>query len=562
MYVDGSAHKVMTYQRSQVEKITSCLPQSHHVLEDILSRPSVRKALLWMTKRDSEGKCFFMRLCENYDNPQVDRATRWRWAIPNWAIDLGLRWTGLNKETMKRQLFHHPPTVKALTLTAKSIGTHGLTVPQRYTAPLFTVWNITQACNLDCKHCYQDASRKPQADELTTEEKFNLIDQMAEEWVPFVAFAGGEPLVLPDLWKVLERCRERGIHVTIATNGTMLTPEMCVRLREAQVKYIEASIDSLDPEEHDEFRGQKGAWARTIQGIKNSVAAGIKTGMAVCFTRPNVDTVDDVVKFAIDLGCSTFAHFNFIPVGRGKEIVEYDMTPTQRELLLRRLQAHLTEGKITVVSTAPQFGRSCIVYGTEEGMFATGHAGRGQGKKTMVLSRYIGGCGTGRCYCAVQPNGAITPCVYIPRIEVGNIRRNSLKEIWNNNLFDVLSDREDRGDHCGVCHYRHYCGGCRARALSYTDDIQAGDPGCIFNQHEWEEVVRHAEHEAATVAAGAGAGGNGDNGKQAGQLVQILAVNSVAAAAQRENMAGMAEGDVREVKDAAQCLASLSSRNS
>jgi len=237
------------------------------------------------------------------------------------------------------------------------------------------------------------------------------------------------------------------------------------------------------------------------------------------------------------------------------------MTPAQRELLLRRLQAHLAEGKITVVSTAPQFGRSCIVYGTEEGMFATGHAGRGQGKKTMVLSRYIGGCGTGRCYCAIQPNGAITPCVYIPRIEVGNIRRNSLKEIWNNNLFDVLSDREDRGDHCGVCHYRHYCGGCRARALSYTDDIQAGDPGCIFNQHEWEEVVRHAEHEAATVAAGAGAGGNGDNGKQAGQLVQILAVNSVAAAAQRESMAGMAEGDVREVKDAAQRLASLSSRN-
>src|ERR1019366_10370354 len=100
---------------------------------------------------------------------------------------------------------------------------HGLTVPQRYTAPLFTVWNVTQACNLDCKHCYQEASRKPAADELTTEEKLNLIDQMGEEWVPFVAFAGGEPLVLPDLWKVLEQCRKRGIHVTLATNGTMLT---------------------------------------------------------------------------------------------------------------------------------------------------------------------------------------------------------------------------------------------------------------------------------------------------------------------------------------------------
>jgi len=560
MYVDGSSHKVMTHRRPQTAAVTSCLPRSHHVLEDILSKPSVRKALLWITKRDAEGKCFFMRLCENYDNPQADRATRWRWMIPNWAIGLGLRYTGLNKETMKKQLFHHPPTVKALTLTAKSIGTYGLTVPQRYTAPLFTVWNVTQACNLDCMHCYQDATRKPEADELTTEEKLNLIDQMAEEWVPFVAFAGGEPLVLPDLWKVLEHCQKRGLHVTLATNGTMLTPEMCARLRDAQVKYIEVSIDSIHPEEHDEFRGQQGAWARTIQGIKNSVAAGVKTGMAVCFTRRNVDTVDEVVKFAVDLGCSTLAHFNFIPVGRGKEIVECDLTPAQRELLMRRLQFHLTESKITVISTAPQFGRSCIVYGTQEGLFATGHAGRGPGQKTMVLSRYIGGCGTGRCYCAIQPNGVITPCVYIPRIEVGNIRRNTLREIWDNDLFDVLSDREDLGDHCGVCHYRSYCGGCRARALSYTGDIQAGDPGCIFNQHEWEEIVRNAEHEASIAATGQGIPTDGGNGSQAGHLVQIMAVSSVAAAAEREKLAGLAEGDVREVKDAAQRLALLESQ--
>ena len=70
---------------------------------------------------------------------------------------------------------------------------------------------------------------------------------MGEEFVPFVAFAGGEPLVAPDLWKVLERCRLRGLHVTLATNGTLLTPEMCARLKTANVKYIEVSLDSIDP---------------------------------------------------------------------------------------------------------------------------------------------------------------------------------------------------------------------------------------------------------------------------------------------------------------------------
>lgn len=554
MYVDSSHRRVMTYQRPQVNKRTASLPGSHHILEDILSNRSVRKALLWMTRPDSDGKCFFMRWCENYDNPQAEFWTRLKWALPNWVIDLGLWKTKLDKETMKQRLFHHLPTVKALTLTAKSIGTYGLTVPQRYTAPLFPVWNITQACNLSCVHCYQNARHKPDPDELTTDEKLDLIDQLGHEYVPFLAFAGGEPLVTRDFWTILERCAKRGIHVTLATNGTMLTPEICQRLKDVNVKYVEVSLDSLNPDEHDAFRGMKGAWARTVQGIRNSVAVGIRTGIATCFTRRTAHTVDDVVKFAIDLGCRTFSHFNFIPVGRGKEIIDADLTPGQRELLLRKLQRHLEEGKIGVVSTAPQFGRCCILYGAEDGVFATGHAGRGSGKKTMVLARYIGGCGTGRCYCAIQPNGIFTPCVYIPNENVGNIRRQTLAEIWNNPLFATLADREDRGDHCGVCDYRHYCGGCRARALAYTGDIQAGDPGCVYNYHQWQELT--ANNGGAEVGNGASPSAT----QQAAQLVQLVASGAVRAAAEAGQLPGIPEEEVREVEEVAGGLKSLDSR--
>ena len=552
MYLGTSSSRVMTHARPQVGRITAPLPQSHHILEDILADSVTRKALAWMTRRDSDGKCFFMRLCENYDNPNADFWKRLKWSVPNRIIDVALWKAKLEKETMKQRLFHHPPTVKALTLTAKSIATYGLTVPQRYTAPMYPVWNITQACNLTCQHCYQNAHRRPDADELTTEEKCNLIDQMGEEFVPFVAFAGGEPLVAPDLWQVLERCCQRGLHVTLATNGTLLTPEMCARLKDANVKYVEVSLDSIDPEVHNAFRGQPKAWERSVQGIRNCVATGIRTGMATCLTRQTAHKVDDTIQFALDLGCKVFSHFNFIPVGRGKEIMEEDLTPGQRELLLRRLQEHLTEGKITIVSTAPQFGRSCITYGPEEGLFATGHAGRGPGKKTMVLSRYIGGCGTGRCYCAIQPNGIITPCVYISDIKVGDIRQKSFHEIWNNELFDTLSDREDRGDHCGVCTYRHYCGGCRARALAYTGDIQAGDPGCIYNQHEWQELTAAADVEEGreddVQFAFAGAG-------KAADLVQIAA-----AATRSGQLTGITEREEADINELATHLKEKSPR--
>lgn len=479
----------ITARRPQVAPMTGPTRLERHKAEDILSSPYTRRFLKIMTDRGPDGLSMMEKLFYSYDNPEASLLDKIKYYLPHQAIEYFRKRTGLSKQTMKQKLFHHVPTVRSLVNTAKSIATYGLTTPQRFVAPLMVVWNVTQACNLTCKHCYQDATHKVLPDELTLEEKLEVLDQMSENYVPFVAFAGGEPLVCKDIWKVLEHCKKVNIHTTVATNGTMLTREVCQRLVEVGVKYVEVSIDSLIPEEHDSFRGMRGAWARSTQGIRNAAnTPGLRVGMAACFTRHTVDRADDVIKLAKDLGCSTFVHFNFIPVGRGKEIIQDDLTPAQRENLLRTLARHLNEGEISIMSTAPQFGRACVIYGPEDGFFATGHAGKGKGQQTKVLSKYIGGCGAGRCYCSIQPNGRVNPCVYIPTHEVGDLRKQSFVDVWNNPLFDILSDRDDRGDHCGVCDYRHYCGGCRARAVSYTGDIQAGDPGCVYNIHEWQEV--------------------------------------------------------------------------
>lgn len=363
------------------------------------------------------------------------------------------------------------------------------------------VWNFTQLCNLRCQHCYQNSTAKTLADEMTLEQKLNTIDQLGDAGVPFLAFAGGEPLSSKDLWPVLEHARRRKIYTIVATNGTLLTPETARRLAEAGVKYVEISIDSPDPRQHDAFRGVPGAWNRSVQGIRNVVEAGIRAGLATFFTRHNYQRVDEVIELAISLGCKTFSHFNFIPVGRATNVSEDDLTPEQREWLLKRLVAHLQEGRINVISTAPQFGRACVAYAPPEGIFATGHAGSGAGSKTMVLSRYIGGCGAGRCYCAIQPNGDVTPCVYMPSIRVGNLKSTPFRQIWDCELFALLSDRTDRTDHCAVCTERAYCGGCRARAFAYTGDVRAGDPGCIRNKRLWEKLTSSSQVPAAAAVA-------------------------------------------------------------
>jgi radical SAM protein with 4Fe4S-binding SPASM domain len=72
---------------------------------------------------------------------------------------------------------------------------------------------------------------------------------------------------------------------------------------------------------------------------------------------------------------------------------------------------------------------------------------------------------------------------------VGSLRRQSFAEIWESALFGVFSDRRDRRDHCAVCTDRAYCGGCRARAIAYFDDIRAGDPGCVRNEFLWDQLA-------------------------------------------------------------------------
>ena len=467
--------------------------KQRHRLEDFLAHPWTRRTLRLLARKRPGGRSLFQRICDGYGRNRLTTG----------LVNRGVDHFHLDREEMRRRLFHHTPTVKSLDLTFRSIGRYGLTAPQRFCAPLMVVWNFTQACNLSCVHCYQVATRKPQPDELSLVEKRDVIDQLAEAGVPFLAIAGGEPLVSPDLWPVLERAKQHGFYVTLATNGTMLTPGVVQKLKSAGVGYVEVSLDSLTAGEHDGFRGQNGAWARTVQGMRNAIEGGIRVGLAACLTHRTVDSLDDMIAFAGELGCHTFTHFNFIPVGRGTEIVADDIEPAQREALLEKMVEHIQNGNIRILSTAPQLGRGCIMYAPADGVFATGHAGTSPGRGGFTLARYIGGCGAGRCYCAIQPNGIVTPCVYISGVHVGDLRQRKFAAIWDNELFAKLSDREQRTGHCKVCEYKAWCGGCRARANAYLDDITASDPGCIYNEKLWQRVKARATREPNLVPVGA-----------------------------------------------------------
>jgi radical SAM protein with 4Fe4S-binding SPASM domain len=479
----------------------------HHPLEDLLDRRWMQKLLGYVSKSRPSGKTMIEEILESYANPTAPLSQR----IKYWLFHLFIKRIkgSVTDPTFRDKIGQHISTVRGLVVTARSVAEYGLTLPQRFSAPLIVVWNLTNQCNLRCRHCYQDSERERLGDELGLAEKLDLVDQIGEMYVPMIAFAGGEPTVNKDLLPVLRRCQKHGIHTTLATHGGTMTPRLAARLAKAGIKYVEISLDSVDPVKHDAFRGEPGMWRRTVEGMGNVVKQeGMRLGVAMCIHRGNFEEVEDMLQFAVDMGASCFAHFNFIPVGRGLEMAGSDLDPSQREQLLHLLNKWMQSGRIGVLSTSPQFGRICIAHTPVEGKQSCSHVGGGGGEKARVIAKYLGGCGAGRCYVAVEPNGDITPCVYLPHRLLGNIRCRRLADIFRNNEFwELLCDRDWRTHHCEVCEFKHYCGGCRARADAYFGELNAGDPGCLFNHKHWDALVAAGaaiEHVEGTESTDSG----------------------------------------------------------
>jgi len=379
---------------------------------------------------------------------------------------------GLSETVFKRGLMN----------VLTGIAHFGVTRPQMIYAPFLVVWDFTHMCNLQCRHCYQDA-QNALPDELSTDEAKHLIDEMSAAGVVAVAFSGGEPLMRRDFFEIAAYAHKHDLYVALASNGTMITPEVAKRLRDTGVDYVEISIDGMDTASHDAIRGIDGAFDRSVNGIRNCVTAGIYSCIATTVTRQNYGQIEGIHLLAKDLGVNRMICFNFIPTGRGLDIAAQDISPCQREDLLRTILSHNHDGeKPEVLSTAPQFARAALSEDCHNGVpVGHFHAGNGLEGRTRALADFIGGCGAGRLYCSIEPDGNVQPCVFLP-VTVGNVREKPFLEIWRNAaVLRQLRDRSSLSGHCAICGSKQVCGGCRARAWAYFGDLNAPDPGCINN---------------------------------------------------------------------------------
>src|SRR3954468_10048879 len=182
------------------------------------------------------------------------------------------------------------------------------------------VWNLTRTCNLKCIHCYTDSEAKKYPDELNTDQCKQVLNDLAGFKVPAVLFSGGEPLVRPDVFELARYARSLGLHVVLSTNGTLIDRGTAERFKELQFAYIGISLDSAIAAVHDEFRGQEGAFERTMRGFRHCVAVGQKVGLRLTLTRHTAQDLGRIFDFIerehIDRAC----FYHLCPAGRGKSL--------------------------------------------------------------------------------------------------------------------------------------------------------------------------------------------------------------------------------------------------
>ena len=412
-------------------------------------------------------------------------------------LKLGIKLAHGDEEAVKEALLRDPHIRRGIWVVLEGIAKYGVTVPQRLAGPFLIVWNFTNMCNFRCQHCYQRAD-KPLASELSLEEKLSLVDQLDRAGVAAVAISGGEPTIHPHFLRIVRELSSRGIHTSVATNGwTFARREELEKAVKAGIRYVEVSVDSAKPEKHDRFRGIPGAWEHAVKALENAVELGVSHGMATIMDKETYEEIDEILDLAESIGVRRVIFFNLVPTGRAEDMTKVDLSPEEREEFMKEVYRQMKKRKLEILTTAPQYARVTLLMSMGRNV-TPAHFYIGENNSVKTLAEFIGGCGAGRIYAGMEPDGTVVPCVFLP-LPVGNVRNRPFKEIWENSrIFGILRDRDSWEGQCGRCPYKYICGGCRARAYHYTLDIAGDDPGCIINRRLWEGIVKHGKPKALT----------------------------------------------------------------
>lgn len=319
-------------------------------------------------------------------------------------------------------------------------------------APVTVTWEVTRECNLQCVHCL---SRSGHGEGPSLTSASEIICQLASSGVFQVNIGGGEPLVHPDIFAILERCVDRELVTCISTNGTLLTPHQARRLGDLDIR-VQVSLDGATSQTNDTIRGA-GSFCRSLRALELLRSHVRCLTINVVLTRLNYAELDSLYGLASGFGAKLRVS-RLRPSGRG--------TASWQALRLERHQLlafrHWLDRHPTVLT-----GDSFFFLGPRE-----------------RAVNALGMCGAGTLTCSIDPDGNVYPCAFTQwdSFRCGNLNEQGFLTIWRE--APVLAAlRDGRLMACSECGRSSDCeGGCPAVAYGVTGRFGAPDPECVFKE--------------------------------------------------------------------------------
>lgn len=289
---------------------------------------------------------------------------------------------------------------------------------------------ITDKCNLKCKHCYGDY-KKSNDNSLSLDQIYEIITKAKEVGIYEFDITGGEPLMYPHLKEVLQALYQAGMIVSIFTNLTLFDKRILDVMHQFGVKKIITSLDSSIPSVHDNFRGYNGAFRKTMDSVQLIRETDIEVSINMTIGNHNKDHIPEIVSFIRETNLP-FVLDVVTPEGRGNDLME---DPIAASKILKN------------------------IYDSYPEIF---------GYKKRIID-----CGVGKRFIYIKSDGNIyiCPSLIFNQFKLGNIDNFNLNHIWakmneiSKNIFC-----KERSEDCKSCN-----GGCRARAYNQYGNINAKD---------------------------------------------------------------------------------------
>jgi radical SAM protein len=362
--------------------------------------------------------------------------------------------------------------------------------------PFVVIWENTRACDLACVHCRAAAQSKRSQYELSTEQGFALIDEIARIQPKVFVLTGGDPLKRDDTYEMIRYARDKGLEPSLTPSATpLLTEDAVTKMKQHGLGRMAVSLDASCAELHDTFRRVEGSFDITLRAIRQAARENIPVQVNTTVTRRTIEDLPRMVTMLEDLGISMWSVFFVVPTGRAK--VSDFVTVEEVEELFGFLYDTSKRVKFAIRTTEAMHYRRYMLQRMmkENGIpmqidpktglidASTLFVGRpmlGVQAQPNAVSRAPRGVNEGKGFVFISHIGDVYPSGFLP-LRAGNVKTQSLGEIYERSpLFMSLRDSSNLKGKCGHCEFRDLCGGSRARAWATTGDVFASDPFCAY----------------------------------------------------------------------------------